>query len=219
MEEEGTLSGEDISQEEPQQQTQEDLKEQLQGEEDLSEDSEEEMQEQEEEIEEITLRPSYDETTDSTVYSCIYFGSYPQTQMTGDRLTESIANAKYDENGDALVHGNRYHKVENIYGTFYFLYEPIKWKVISNPEGYIVAMAEKGLDYCPYYEARESDEDFALDVQSLTDEELENYKERRKAYNAVSWKRSTLRSWLNCYGKKKNTAKKSYKNDGAGDGF
>lgn len=166
--------------------------------------------------EENSFNPVYDEDTKSTVYSCIYFGSYPQTQIIGDRLTNAIIDADYDENGDALVDGNKYHRIENIFGTSYFLYEPIKWKIIENSEGYIVAMAEKGLDYCSYYEAKEKSEGNTVDVQDLTDEELENYTDRRVAYNAVSWEKSTIRSWLNSYGKKKNIAKQSYEEDGEG---
>lgn len=184
---------------------------------DAAEDTGENIEQTEkEDFSEITLKPSYEEDTDSTVYSCIYFGAYPQTQITGDRLTSEIINANYNENNDAFVHGNKYHKVENIYGISYFLYEPIKWKVISNPDGYIVAMAERGLDYYSYYDAKKSGEDSATDVEELTDEELENYKERRSSYGVSNWEESTIRSWLNSYGKKKNIAKKSYKGDGKG---
>lgn len=170
----------------------------------------------EEETDSSSLRPVYDEDTESTVYSCIYYGSYPQTQVTGERLTSDIINAKYDENGDAKVAGNRYRKVENVDGTSYFLYEPIKWKIIENVDGYIIAMAERGLDYCSYYEEKKSSKETDVNVQDLTDEELENYTDRRVAYDEVDWERSTLRSWLNSYGKDKNIAKKSYAEDGKG---
>lgn len=180
-------------------------------------DSEEiDSQEEDEEADGSSLKPVYDEDTESTVYSCIYFGTYPQTQVTGDRLTNAITDAEYDENGDATIEGNKYHKVENVFGVSYFLYEPIKWKVLANPDGYIVAMAERGLDYCSYYEAMESVEDSTVDVQDLTDEELEDGTDRRVAYDVVSWEESTLRSWLNSYGKKKNIAGKNYKKEGKG---
>lgn len=178
-------------------------------------DSEEELGEVD--VDGSSLKPIYDEETESTVYSCIYYGSYPQTQVTGDELTSTITDAKYDENGDATIRGNKYHKVDNIFGVSYFLYEPIKWKIIANPDGYIVAMAEKGLDYCSYYEAMESAEESTVDVQDLSDEELENYTAARVAYDEVSWEESTIRSWLNSYGEKKNIARKNYKDEG--DGF
>lgn len=162
---------------------------------------------------EVDFKPVYDEDTKSTIYSCIYFGSYPQNQVIGDRLTSDIRNANYDENGDAIIYGDKYHKVENIFGTSYFVYEPIKWKIIANPEGCIVAMAERGLDYCSYYDAREQSKENTIDVEDLTDEELENYKDRRVAYDSVSWDESTIRSWLNSYGVKKNIANKNYKED------
>lgn len=197
--------------------TQKDLEESRTETEQFQDDDVEEIQDETQiDTEEIGLNPIYDEDTKSTVYSCIYFGSYPQTQIVGDRLTNTIINADYDKNGDATVDGNKYHKVENIFGVSYFLYEPIKWKIISNSEGYIVAMAEKGLDYCSYYEAKETAEENTIDVQDLTDEELETYTDRRVAYNIGNWEESTIRSWLNSYGKKKNIAKQSYKEDGEG---
>lgn len=165
---------------------------------------------------ESELLPSYNEDTGSIVYSCIYYGTYPQTQVTGDSLTDEIEQAEYDSNGDATINGDKYHRVQNIYGTSYFLYEPIKWKVIANENGYIVAMAERGLDYCTYYDADTTSEEESVDVNSLTDEELENYTDRRTAFDEVSWQKSTIRSWLNSYGKKRNAAKKSYQEYGEG---
>ena len=51
--------------------------------------------------------------TDITDWSYVYFGSYPQTEITGDALTAEITGASYDGNGDAWVDGVKYHLIPN----------------------------------------------------------------------------------------------------------
>ena len=46
-----------------------------------------------------------DDGTDTTDWSYVWFGSYPQTEVTGDALTTAIMGASYDSNGDAWVDG------------------------------------------------------------------------------------------------------------------
>lgn len=40
------------------------------------------------------------------------FGSYPQTEVTGNALTDAIINADYDANGDAQAGGEKYRRVK-----------------------------------------------------------------------------------------------------------
>lgn len=118
--------------------------------------------------------------TDVSSWSCVYFGSYPQTEVTGDALTLEITLAAYDENGDAWVDGTKYQRVSRNDINFnhqyfgdsayrYFKWEPIKWRVLQNDGSTLFVAADKGLD--------------------------------RKAYNAnegdITWEGCTLRSWLN----------------------
>ena len=49
--------------------------------------------------------------TDTTTWSYVYFGSYPQSEVTGDALTEEITGADYDANGDAKVNGTKYRRI------------------------------------------------------------------------------------------------------------
>lgn len=63
----------------------------------------------------VPQNPVYDEETDTTTWDHVYFGSYPQTEVMEDELTEAITGASYDSNGDAWVHGVRYRKVEDRY--------------------------------------------------------------------------------------------------------
>ena len=50
-------------------------------------------------------------TEESTIWSYITFGSYPQSEVKGSNLTSDIINAAYDENGDAVIGNNKYNRV------------------------------------------------------------------------------------------------------------
>lgn len=95
-------------------------------------------------------------------WSYIYFGSYPQTEVAGDDLTDAIKNASYNASGDATVNGVKYRRIytkryaagtlEN--GTdqyFYYKWEPIRWRVLQKTNDAIFVMADLGLDYIPYH--------------------------------------------------------------------
>ena len=75
--------------------------------------------------------PVYNESTKATKWSYVYFGRYPQSQVTGQDLDDSIVNANYNINGDAVVDGVKYRRVQNG-DTKYYRYEPIKWRVMEN---------------------------------------------------------------------------------------
>ncbi len=100
----------------------------------------------------LPQNPVYDEKTGRTTWDYVYFGSYPQTEVTGDKLTEDITGASYDSNGDAWVHGIRYRKVEDRY----FKWEKIKWNVLQNNGSTLFVVADKGLDVQPYNETTEA---------------------------------------------------------------
>ena len=62
--------------------------------------------------------PVYDSETDSTDWDFVYFGSYPQTEVTGDELTPEITGATYDRNGLATVNGVTYKKLYSSSASF-----------------------------------------------------------------------------------------------------
>lgn len=117
--------------------------------------------------------------TDDTDWSYIYFGSYPQTEVTRNALTSAIIEASYDFNGDALVDGTKYRRISkrdtNYDGYFgdsdyrYFKWEPIKWRVLQNNGSTLFVMADNGLDCKDYNEE----------------------------FISVTWSDCTLRNWLN----------------------
>jgi len=146
-----------------------------------------------------SLVPELPETaswTDDT-YQYIWFGSYPQTEMTGDLLTNEIINAKYDEEGNAYIGETRYKRLCENDVTFsfysyysgqeqtesdnhgyydwtnkvyaYFRYEPIKWRVLNKNESCMLLLSEMTLDTKQYNETRAD----------------------------CSWEECSLRLWLN----------------------
>ncbi len=93
--------------------------------------------------------PVYNEKTEATKWSYVYFGRYPQSEVTGDELTAGIINANYNKNGDAVVNGVKYRRLnkgsDNKPEWRYFRYEPIKWKVLRNDGNSLLLLSDQGL--------------------------------------------------------------------------
>ncbi len=125
--------------------------------------------------------PIYDAWSDTTEWSYINFGSYPQSEVLDSGMIDRISDAEYEyaedswDIADAWVDGIQYRRVslesESGYGTEYHYYkwEPIKWRVMEYDSGNDVLslVADQGLD-C-------------------------------QAYSSTTnpWQSSSLRSWLN----------------------
>ena len=122
-----------------------------------------------------------DDGTDTTDWSYVYFGSYPQTEVTGSALNPAITGASYDANGDAWVNGIKYRRTSKRdtnnsphFGndTYrYFRWERIKWRVLQNNGATLFVVADKGLD-C---------------------------KEYNEEHISITWENCTLRNWLNSF--------------------
>ncbi|MCM1159242.1 MAG: leucine-rich repeat protein [Bacteroidales bacterium] len=127
-------------------------------------------------------------------YKYIYFGLFPQKEIWGDELTDAIRNAAYDKNGVGWVNGRKYQRMSydmipedinitrerwNHYcpeGYLYFLYEPVKWRILENNNGTLFLLSDKALD------ARRYDSGYS-----------------------ATWETSELRKWLNDDGSKEVT--------------
>lgn len=127
--------------------------------EEISEDIETELQEEPEEIYSAANtkqpeNPVYNEDTDSTKWSYVYFGRYPQNEVTGDDLDDSIINANYNKNGDAVVNGVKYRRVDEGDGDkpkwSYYSYEPIKWRVLQNDGSTLLLLTDEAIFEAPY---------------------------------------------------------------------
>lgn len=136
----------------------------------------------------VPQNPVYDAETDTATWSYVYFGSYPQKEITGDALTDEIIHAAYTDDV-AVVNGEKYLRMtsgdacystqavsESFYNwrdkTYaYFKYEPIRWRVLQNDGETLFLMADRILDVKQY---------------CLND-------------GKVTWETSNARKWLNSY--------------------
>lgn len=118
------------------------------------EDTETELQEETENVYNAVNakqpeNPVYNEKTDSTKWSYVYFGRYPQNKVTGDELDDSIINANYNKNGDAVVNGVKYRRLDE--GDTeepewnYYSYEPIKWRVLQNDGSTLLLLTDEAI--------------------------------------------------------------------------
>lgn len=117
--------------------------------------------------------------TDYTSWDYIYFGSYPQTEITGSKLTNAITGADYNSDGDAWIDGVKYRRINKsqtnnseFFGNKkfrYFKWERIKWKVLYNNKSSLFVMADQALD-CKDYNSD---------------------------YKCIPWESCSLRKWLN----------------------
>ncbi|RHK40125.1 serine/threonine protein kinase [Anaerobutyricum hallii] len=112
-----------------------------------------------------------DSSTESgkkVTWDCLWFGSYPQSQITAeDREIYTILTNidNWNKNGDVIIENTKYHKTEKDY----FKYEPIKWRILQSENGEAFLLS-----------------DVILDKQL--------YNENDKY---VTWEKSSLRAWLN----------------------
>jgi len=134
--------------------------------------------------------PIYDSHTQNSVYSYVYFGKYPQSEITDNDLTDDIINANYNKYGVAISDNKQIFRIaENEMDSeteySYFLVEPIKWKVLNVDSNYMLLQTDKIIDAKSYiYE----------------DDDTKN------------WKNSDLRSWLNGYDYYENQSAKDFTN-------
>lgn len=131
--------------------------------------------------------------TDSTMNSgkkvtwdCVYFGSYPQTEVKSDdpvyaKLTSS---STIWVDGDTTCDGEKYRRIQSSDATYigskdsfyrwdssyhYFRYEPIKWRVLKVTSSDVLLLSDKLLDDQKY---------------DLSD------------YSGATWESCNIRSWI-----------------------
>ena len=137
-----------------------------------------------------------DDGTDTTTWSYVYFGSYPQSEVTDTATINAIEaviaknaskNEAYigeraDTGTDVWINGTKYRRIsksdtncDELFdevtnnGYRYFKWERIKWRVLDNNGSTLFVVADKGLD-------------------------CKNYNDE---YISITWKKSTIREWLN----------------------
>ena len=119
----------------------------------------------------ILHNPKVEEDSSKVTWDCLWFGSYPQSEITekdGEIYTTLKNTDNWDKNGDVIINNIKYHKTKKSY----FKYEPIKWRVIQseNEEAFLLS-------------------DVILDKQA--------YGENEDKQGYITWEESSLRAWLN----------------------
>ena len=146
--------------------------------------------------------------THETTYHYVYFGYYPQKELTGNAITDEIRNAAYDSNGDAVINGRRYRRLtwemnsqtgtineitRELWNGFsdngfrYFQYEPVKWQILNN-DGKTL---------------------FLFSDQIIEQQSLHSWSD----YESI-WESLYLRKWLNYDGTEELNLPKRYKTKG-----
>ena len=167
---------------------------------------------------------NYSETEWGKIWDCIYFGSYPQAEVMpsggyaavedeylqegdvieDDELYEVLQSAKeWDSNGDIVIDGEKYHRIKMEDATVieqsrsgyynwdgseefhFFKYEKIKWRVLQTDGEKALILADKVLDEQKY----------------------------NLQFEEITWEKSTIRSFLNGYGAKKNSCGVDYSSE------
>lgn len=137
------------------------------------------------------VKDSSMEAGQKVTWDCVYFGSYPQSEITSKdgSIYNTLKNATgWDENNDITIGRTKYRRLKgedatdflsnydywnDNYKTYhYFKYEPIKWRVLNRNGNDALLLA-----------------DVALDDQ-----------EYNTNWEDVTWETSGMRSWLNGYG-------------------
>lgn len=142
------------------------------------------------------------EAGQKVTWDCVWFGLYPQSEVTGGSIYTTLKNATgWDKNNDIIINGNKYRRLRGQDATFatsndsefynwknnyknyhYFKYEPIKWRVLNRNGNDAFLLADIVLDDQPY----------------------------NTNYTDVTWKTSSIRSWLNGYGASVNQPRTDY---------
>ena len=131
----------------------------------------------------ITIPDDSLEAGQRTTWNCIWFGSYPQSEVTkaDGTIYNTLKNKfNWDDNGDGYVGKNKYRRVarkdveypanwENNQDYRYFKYEPVKWRVLNVDGEKALLVADKALDLKLYH----------------------------NTYKDVTWETCSLRNWLN----------------------
>ncbi len=117
-----------------------------------------------------------------TTWDCIYFGHYPQSEITVARDPSLYyrLEQEYWGKGYVILDGVQYWKIS---GKFYGG-DPIKWRVLNISGNTALLLSDVILDCQQYYPSN----------------------------TAITWEKSTIRSWLNGYDATSNSARKNYSN-------
>ena len=135
------------------------------------------------------------------IYSTVWFGSYPQEEVTAEAkegedasgadpgLYKKLQEAEWTDD-ETVIDGSTYRRILPADGgkekARYFACQPLRWRVLEVRDGRALLLADAAICRVPY------------------NEKLED----------VTWENCSLRSWLNGYGPEMNKAGLDYSVDG-----
>ena len=123
-------------------------------------------------------------------WDCVWFGNYPQNRVDSvaeQPLWYALEHAKgWDANNDIVLDGVKYRRTGSSTSYSYYIYEPIKWRVLNIEGNRALLLSDAVLDFKEYNKYRRS---------------------------IITWKKSAARSWLNGYSSGSNTDGVDYSRD------
>ena len=186
----------------------------------------------------IIVKDSSMNSGQNVTWDCVYFGSYPQTEVLNENDSEAIDNfeemnsgegedtleylivsgskwksivdASYDSNGDATVGSERYRRIKATDATYALILDDNE----DAKDLYYNWLNTTDYHYFKYEPIKwRVLEVKGSDIFLLADKGLDD-----QLYNLedcdITWEKSTLRSWLNGYSASNNLYGKSYTGKG-----
>ena len=130
-------------------------------------------------------------------WDCVYFGNYPQKEITfsdNSELYNTLMTSENWDNNELVLGGVKYRRIQKSDAAstgnhfdwsneyHYYQYSKIKWRVLNCENSKIMLLSDKALDMRQY----------------------------NTIAKRVSWENSTLRSWLNGYDADQNISSEDY---------
>lgn len=189
----------------------------------------------------IIVKDSSMNSGQKVTWDCVYFGSYPQTEVLNENDSEaiynfeemnsgegedtleylkvsaskwkSIVNASYDSNGDATVGSERYRRIKAEDATYAWIIDPDE-EYPELKDIYYNWLDTTNYNYFKYEPIKwRVLEVNGSDIFLLAYKGLECHPYNLE-YDDITWEKSTIRSWLNGYSASSNLYGKSYTGKG-----
>ncbi len=81
-----------------------------------------------------------------STWDCVYFGEYPKNEVPQN---EALDKAEWI-NDETAIDGKRYKRVKTEKDYRYFIYEPLRWRIIEKNNDQAVLLADQIIDSAPY---------------------------------------------------------------------
>lgn len=156
-------------------------------------------------------------------WDCIYFGSYPQTEIVDKAETSGVYEKIWKEKGDYEIDTTTYAKLKEATGWNNdgdIVIDGIKYRRINEDDAVFVSGRDQFYDWNKdkrgtYHYFRYDKIKWRIlnnsknDLLLISDKALDNRRYNEDIRN-ITWEKSTIRSWLNGYSASENSIGKDY---------